>query len=505
MLRSIGIVLLLVVLQARGQGGRIEVLHADSWEFDEALQQQAQRLKGAVRFKHADAIMSCDSAWLFEDQTVDAYSSIRIIQGDTLLITGDRLRYSASDKIAILEGKVRLEDPGSTLGTNHLVHDLNGGRVTYSDGGRIVSKQQGDTLTSRQGTYLTGQKRFIFSNDVVLRHPERTIRSDSLHYLTGPGIVEFHGPTTIEQEGSRISCVRGTYDTHNRFAQFSGRAKVDSDGQTLIGDSLTYDAGSGEGKAWGNVMAEDTANGTLVLGAYGAHSRRSGRSLVTGRAEMRMKAGEDTLFLHADSLFAIPDSAGERMILARRGVRFFKSDLQGACDTLIYFRTDSTIRMFHMPVLWSGNDQITGRHIRILLADGQVHRLFVDQDALMVSRVDSIRFDQVTGRSMTGVFVRGEIDHILSEGNSRTVYFAQEEKDGVRTIVGVNRADCSKLRVNMADGEVATVTFLTEPDAVMYPLEKIPPDELVLTGFQWRADERPVDRSDIFRNSDELP
>ncbi|HEX2616395.1 MAG TPA: OstA-like protein, partial [Flavobacteriales bacterium] len=46
--------------------GRIEVLNADQWEYDKDRAQGAQRLIGNARFKHVDAIMSCDSAYLYE-------------------------------------------------------------------------------------------------------------------------------------------------------------------------------------------------------------------------------------------------------------------------------------------------------------------------------------------------------------------------------------------------------------------------------------------------------
>ncbi len=85
------------------------------------------------------------------------------------------------------------------------------------------------------------------------------------------------------------------------------------------------------------------------------------------------------------------------------------------CDTLIYSDADSLIRMFHLPVLWSGTDQITGQHIRIELRNGAAHRLFVDGNAFLLSKADSIHFDQVTGMKMTGYFVENELRRLVAE------------------------------------------------------------------------------------------
>lgn len=226
--------------------------------------------------------------------------------------------------------------------------------------------------------------------------------------------------------------------------------------------------------------------------------------MITGHAELILRMGADTLFLHADTLFTVPDSIGKR-IIARRHVRFFRSDLQGVCDTLVYSDADSLIRMFHRPALWSGTDQITGDRIRIALQNGQAHRLEVDQNAFLISQVDSIHLDQVTGTTMVGHFANNELRSLVAEGNSRTVYFAREQQDSLVQVTGVNRVDCSIIAVGMDSGRVQTVSFLTQPDATLFPLEKAPVKELRLDGFRWNPAARPKDRTDIFRRTDPPP
>jgi hypothetical protein len=177
---------------------------------------------------------------------------------------------------------------------------------------------------------------------------------------------------------------------------------------------------------------------------------------------------------------------------------------------MIYSDVDSTIHLVSSPVLWSGDDQITGSRIRIQLRDGRTHRLFVDRDAFLCAQVDSSRFDQVTGSTMTGFFADNELDHLLAEGNCRTVYFAREElavegaKDtlGLSSrykLIGLNRVDCSMIRVHLREGDVHTISFLSKPDGTMYPLADAPPEEMLLKGFHWRGGERPGSREEIFQ------
>lgn len=492
---------LVALAQTGSDDSRVEILGADRLDYVEGVAQNAQRLIGHARFRHGGATMSCDSAYIYDDQSVKAFGHVGIRQGDTLSISGDRLDYTGKDRLATITDNVRLSDRDMDLTTDLLTYDLRNRMATYVGGGTLTSRKEKNTLTSDRGSYHAGAHRFIFSGDVVLVGPERTIVCDTLHYTTTTGMAEFFGPTAITAGDTRMWCRRGWYDTRNDVADFTQRARVLNNGQELHGDSLHYERATGLGDAFGNVLVLDTADGLMVLGDRGQHNEADDRAWVTGRAEMRMRMGDDTLHLHGDTLVAFPDSSGRRIHALHR-VRFFKSDLQGACDTMVYSDADSVIHFLGTPVIWSGDDQLTGRDVRIALRDGKAHRLFIEREAFLASQVDSLRFDQVTGTSMTGFFDNNELQRLLAEGNCRTVYFAREEgtdsTGAAPKLIGMNRVDCSRIRVELNEGEADVIAFLTDPDGTMYPLEQAPPEELRLRGFHWRGSERPADRMAIF-------
>lgn len=485
--------------QAGSGQGRVEILNADEWLYDRTSS-GAQRLKGNVRFKHADAVMDCDSAHLYEDQRVDAFGRVRINQHDTLTAEADILRYNSRDRMARLEGNVRLRDRSMELTTSTLSYDMKGKRASYSSGGRIVSQADENVLTSGTGTYLADQRRFIFGRNVLLEHPDHRVQSDTMHYIASSGMCAFFGPTAITQGQTRISTLQGRYDTRSERARFTRRTQVRSKGRILEGDSLFFDKRSGVGLAWGRVSIADSSGDMRVMGSYGRYSEADERTQVTGLAELQLRMGADTLFLHGDTLFAEPDG-GARRITARRNVRFFKADMQGSCDTLIYAEADSLITLRHQPVLWSNTDQITGDTIRIRMKDGQAHRLLVERNAFLLSQADSTRRDQVAGTTMVGLFAEGQLHRLDVEGNARTIYHAKEQREEGDSVFGVNRADCSRIRVRMIEGRIDAVVFLDRPEAILYPLEKAPAEDLVLPGMQDRWAERPVDRNGIFETA----
>ncbi len=61
-------------------------------------------------------------------------------------------------------------------------------------------------------------------------------------------------------------------------------------------------------------------------------------------------------------------------------------------------------------------------------------------DAFIISREDSGKFNQITGRSMTGYIRNNELTRIDVNGNAQTIYYA---KDG-KTFIGVNKAQSSE-------------------------------------------------------------
>ena len=103
---------------------QIEILNANSLEYDESTGKKAKKLIGDVQLKHDDALMFCDSAYVFsESNSMHAYSRVKIIQGDSLQLTGDSLIYYGNTKKAILRGNIQLVNKDVTLTTKFLDYD----------------------------------------------------------------------------------------------------------------------------------------------------------------------------------------------------------------------------------------------------------------------------------------------------------------------------------------------------------------------------------------------
>ena len=71
---------------------QIDILNSNLTASDVRIGKDATKLIGEVNLKHDDAIMFCDSAYYYPSTfSVDAFSNVRVLQGDTLTLTGDKL------------------------------------------------------------------------------------------------------------------------------------------------------------------------------------------------------------------------------------------------------------------------------------------------------------------------------------------------------------------------------------------------------------------------------
>ncbi len=494
--------------QVKGGGKQIKVNRANSLKGKQS--EGLQRLIGNVELEHQGTIMTCDSAHLFSTNTMLAFGHVHIRQGDSINVWGDHLKYDGNTRKADLTKNVRMTDGDMNLTTEAITYDMNAKVASYASGGKIISKD--NVLTSQIGAYSTEGKVFTFKKDVLLVNPQYTMTCDTLRYLPGSKVAYFLGPTTIKaaNNSNLIYCENGFYDTVNDVCQFEKNAYIITNDQVLKGDSIWYDRKIGIGKAMKNVEIIDTTQDIVIRGDLAIHNEIEDHSLVTGHALFIQAFKEDSLFLHADTLrsIAIHDTTevkkkfGERdttekkrLVIGYYGVRFYKEDLQGRCDSLAWTSADSTMHLYGDPVLWSGESQLTAEKVTILTAHGEIMRLDMENNAFIISEEDSTRYNQIKGKRMTGYFKDNELYKIYVEGNGQTLYYAKEKG----TIMGVNRADCARLVINVKEEEVQSITFYYRPDATLYPPDDLPPKEALLKDFKWRGKEQPKSVADLFK------
>ncbi len=478
----------------------IEIIFAQKAKYGKGKDSSAQKLIGQVQLRHNDVYMYCDSAYFYQDRnSIKAFSRVKLVQGDTLFLTGNRLNYSGETRVAEVIGNVLLQDPTTYLECNHLFYYRDDDLGSYYTGGRLYSKGSPDTLTSTRATYFSREQLAIFKDSVVLTNPEYVMRTDTMHYRTDIKQSYFFGPTTITSDSNRIDCNAGWYNTEKNTSSFYNRAVITGTEQSLEGDSLYYDRNQGLGKAFGNVVLNDTVNDFSVTGNYAYSYNEGDSAIIPSQPLLYYFVGTDTLLLSADTVYALKDTDTSKTIYAFHNVLFHKSDIQGKCDSIIFSEGLNRLDMLHEPILWSNDNQITGNKISIFMVDEKVDHLFIPKNAFVGEQVDAEVYNQIKGKNLTARFKDEELYLVEVRGNGESVYNALENGVDslgrpVEYLVGVNKAICSDMDVRIKDNKIDEFIFITQPKSTLHPPYRALNPEFTLKGFKWQEEERPVNK-----------
>ena len=349
-------------------GTRIILEHADLLTYDAALQPGVQRLKGGVVLRHGNATMTCDSAYLNEDdQIFEAFGEVHMVQGDTVHMYSRYLYYDGVSKLARLRHNVHLANKTTDLYTDSLDYDRIADIAYYFEGGTITDAQ--NTLTSDYGQFIPATNDAEFRYNVKLVNDKTTMTTEHLFYNTHTRISSYEGQTLIQSDSGQIVSQRGIYDVGRDVGILLDRSEVTSGAKTLIGDSIYYDGMSKFGEAFGRMELSDTAQKAILYGDYGYFDDKRNYAFATSRAHAEEYSQKDTLYVSADTLelisLPIPDrlrldslraaatqegkakpDTMQRYLRGYRNVRVFRRDAQAVADSLSYISMDSTLSLY---------------------------------------------------------------------------------------------------------------------------------------------------------------
>lgn len=473
---------------------KVYLIHSNTLSFDKAVKPDAQILNGDVCFRHDSSYMYCDSAYFFEQtNSLEAFSNVRMEQGDTLFVYGDYLFYDGNTQVAYLRKNVRMENGQVTLFTDSLNYERIPNIGYYFEGGLIVDSL--NQLSSFYGQYSPETKLAVFNDSVQVENPDFILYSDTLHYDTESKVATILGPSVIVSDSGTIHTSRGWYDTVNNASLLLDQSQVESGEKILIGDSIFYNRDTGMGEVYGNMSLIDTAQHVTLQGEYGYYNEQTGYAFATDSARFLEYSQGDTLFLHADTLQMVTVDSVYREIKAYYGVRFYRTDMQGVCDSMQFNTRDSVLYMYTEPVLWNEQYQLYGDTIAIYMNDSTIEYAHVIQFAFAAQHVDSSYYNQLKGNDLKAYFEGQAVHQIDVAGNAESIFYPLE-KDGAK--VGMNETKSGFLTIWVKDNKLDKLKIWPSPVGSMTPIPDLKPDQKMLKDFYWFDYLRPKNRDDIY-------
>lgn len=469
----------------------IDILHADF--FKPETVKKRNKLIGNVELKHADMLMSCDSLYQYPDSNyIEAFGNVHAIQNDTLNLWGDMMTYSGNTLLAKVRNNVVMNDQKITLTTDFLDYDALSKVGYYFNKGTI--KDSINTLKSEQGHYYTLIDEMVFQDSVKVYTPDYTMYSDTLRYNTLSKIINILGPTTIYGDNRTLYSEDGWYNSLTSHSEMYKNNRMTYNEYLGSADTIIVDSISGKAIMRNNVHLYDTVNNVIVEGHFGEVFKNNDYAYVTRRAMMTLVGKQDSIFVHGDTLSVSKDSIGNNVMKAYYNTKFYNTELQGVCDSMVFPVADSTVYLYRAPIVWGSGNQMTAHDISMLISGNTIKEFHLNNKAMIINQVDSTKFNQIKGRNMTGYMRNNEIYMVYVDGNGETLYYPDDK--GV--IIGQNRATAPIIKIYIENRKVKDIVFIKKTDGQLNPVFLVKPEDRLLKDFQWHIEKKPLKKEDIF-------
>ncbi len=215
-------------------------------------------------------------------------------------------------------------------------------------------------------------------------------------------------------------------------------------------------------------------------------------SLLAGAIASLSRPPTDTL--PQDSL--AHDTATTRIIKAHYNVRLFKSDLQAVADSVYYGYPDSMMRFFGHPMIWAQGSQLNADTIFMQIRNEQMDNMLLVGNAFMVNtQLDSVKYNQVKGRKITGFFRGNALERIFVDGNAESIYYLVDEKRKAYSDMYHSRS--SRIKILVDSNAITHFIPIRNIDGKIYPLTLVPREAEILDGFVWKPTDRPISKEDL--------
>ncbi|TDY11548.1 OstA-like protein [Meridianimaribacter flavus] len=516
------ILILFVVTKSYAQEGkRIQIEHAGFMVADSTVGKDIATFvrndQQQIHVTHDGVNMWCDKAIYYKNENfIEAFSNVRMQQGDTINMTAKYVEYSGTTKLAFASGDVVLTEPQSTLTTDTLFFDRAKQQAYYKSKGKVVRDSSG-TITSQIGRYYMDSKKYRFLKDVVLVNPDYTINSNQLDFYSESGYAYLYGPTTIKGETSNIYCERGFYDTNNDVGYFVKKSRIDYENRIFEGDSMFFDRNRSFASATNNIKVTDTTNKSIIKGHYAEVFREKDSVFITKRALAITVQENDSIYIHSDTLM-VTGKPEHRITRAYYNAKIYKSDLSGKADSihadhktgltelinLSRFSSTDAFATKRKPILWNLGNQMSGDTIHLIsnTETEELDSLKVFDNAFLISK-DTLGtgFNQIKGQKLYGLFKNNELYNVDIIKNAEIIYFS---RDGENELIGINKSKSGSINIQISDNTINEIRLINQVDGDLFPESQFPENARRLRGFDWREEERPTSVEDLFKDDPPL-
>ncbi len=452
-----------------------------------------------------------------KDSIATFFNGAAMRNNDGNLIESINGNYFSKEKLFVFSDSVAMFTDSVMVSTSKLRYHTDTDIAEFDD--KTVAWRDSSILYSNYGKYIRPQDLFIFEKDSYILTAEQELWADKLLYYRTTGNAELYENVQALDTVQKSICLahKAIYTPSPRRIELTKEPAVGmysyenevADTLFLAADTIFY---------YTRRMYEiDTsailqAKERLQLSsidpiAIHDEERKAAKRQSAPAALIKEKGNKDIIEnavpdkLESEKLIEdTPQSAVQQdttlvdFIDAFHNVRFYRSDVQGRCDSLVYTGLDSMARFYSRPVMWQeGKNQFTADSIQALMKNRQLNKINLLTNAFIAMQEDSVHFNQIKSLEMAAYFSDNELYRFDALGGVSAIFFMEEDS----TITLMDREECKMMTAKIRDNEIQRTRSIHELKQNVFPIYNLPVEEQRLKGFEWRGDERPVTRFEV--------
>ncbi|WP_341228642.1 OstA-like protein [uncultured Arcticibacterium sp.] len=464
------------------------------------------------------------------------YPTPGVIHQDSVQLSSKTGYYNTTTKIFNYFGDVEILHPDFVLCTDSLDYNSLTKRADFISYTTINSPD--GNLSATRGYYFTDTRKSKFYGRSLVENEEYTLEADTLNFdmLTeegfGVGNVAFFSKKDSMylngDYGEKIASLRLTkmigntllrsvtsgdtlylradfiYAYQNIDDVIKNTLAIDSSLVTkdsLLTDSLqTVSLNDSLSIKEGLIMDTTSIDSAAYLDISGISMQGVDSENATQTKIVATEKDSTQNILQTDTTnitipnTAIKDTAESEVdkiqfIIAHGDVKIYRNDFQSKCDSLNYNLVDSVITFIRGPIIWSGDSQLEGDTITANMVNNKIKNMFLNQNSFVVAKDSVGNFNQIKGREILANFDDDtSIKQVDVDGNGESIYYTL---DDYNKLIGLNKVQCSKMRLNFMDRKVKRIAFMGSAESKLIPPFEIKSDQQKLPNFSWKIDSKP--------------
>lgn len=467
----------------------------------------------------------------------DFYKDVVLVNNkDGFTMLTDTLHYNTDTHVARIDSKTEIRGKNDTIYTTRGIYNTNDGNAELLSRSTIVHRDSNNNVTTLEGDSIIYDnltrisRAYMFRNP--LKHAMPMVLTDTAHKTTliggygqyndltreafatiYPLLMEYSQGDTIFLRADTVKTfiitemVRGTRRvTKSGFPEYKGEPVLTAtDGKVTLDDKFFSQAMPLLKAALERLNAVAPQQETEVA--------------IPSRLEIPEKLDPETELrkgLEEEGIDSIPRQVGALIpgdpndsihqkieepkdtlpLVAREyhvaqayhRARFFKQDLQGVADSMIFVEKDSMLFMFRKPIVWSGERQVTGNRIDVHFNDSTADWALLPESGLLSELVDEDFYNQLAGKKLLATFANQTLKDLDVSGNVEIIFLPQESDSTYNRMVS---AESSYLTLEMKDNKINHLKMWPAVSGTVTPLFMVKKQQQYLRQFRWWGSLRP--------------